>query len=59
VIELLILYYFKLIQIDSEIEFKSRIIEVGRRSAKIDIEVFIDNVVVAKAMTVCQLMEQA
>jgi predicted transcriptional regulator len=59
VIEQMSLYYFKLIQIDSEIEFKSRIIEVGRRSAKIDIEVFIDNVVVAKAMTVCQLMEQA
>lgn len=58
VIEQMSLYYLRLIQIDSEIELKSQIIEVGRRSAKMDIEIFIDNVVVAKAMIVCQLMEQ-
>lgn len=59
VIEQMSLYYFKLIQIDSEIDLKPRIIEVGRRSAKIDVEVYIDNIIVAKAMIVCQLMEQA
>lgn len=58
VIEQMSLYYFKLIQIDSEIEVKPRMIEVGRRSAKMDVEVYIDNVIVAKAMIVCQLMEQ-
>ncbi len=58
VIEQMSLYYFKLIQIDSEIDLKPRIIEVGRRSAKIDVEVYIDNIIVAKAMIVCQLMEQ-
>ena len=59
VIEQMSLYYFKLIQIDSEIDLKPRIIDVGRRSAKMDVEVYIDNVIVAKAMIVCQLMEQA
>ena len=59
VIEQMSLYYLKLIQIESEMEFRGRIIEIGRRSAKLDIEVTIDNIVVAKAMTVCQLMEEA
>lgn len=58
VVEQCSLYYFKLIQIDSEIEIKPRIIEIGRRSAKLDVEVFIDNIMVAKAIVVCQIMEQ-
>lgn len=59
VVEQLSLYYFKLIPIDSEIDMRPKIIEMGRRSAKVDIEIFIDNVMVAKAIMVCQLMEQS
>lgn len=58
VIEQISLYYLKLIQIDSELEIRPEVIEVGRRSAKLDVSILIDNVVVTKALVVCQLMDQ-
>lgn len=51
-------HYFRLIQLESEFVLKTRILELGRRSAKIDMEVIIENSLVAKAMVVCQLMER-
>lgn len=57
-IEQVNLYYFRLIQLESEIIIKPKILELGRRSAKIDIEVYIENSIVAKAMVVCQVMER-
>lgn len=56
-IEQISLYYFKLIPIDSEIEITSSIIEVGRRSAKMDVVVTLHNVTVAKAIVICQLID--
>ena len=57
-IEQVSLHYFRLIQLESEFTLKTRILELGRRSAKIDMEVYIENSLVAKAMVVCQLMER-
>lgn len=57
-IEQVNLHYFRLIQLESEIVLKPKILEYGRRSAKIDIEVFIENSIVAKAIVVCQVMER-
>ncbi len=57
-IEQVNLHYFRLIQLESEIILKPKILEVGRRSAKLDIEVFIENSIVAKAIVVCQVMER-
>ncbi|MGY3766684.1 DRTGG domain-containing protein [Vagococcus vulneris] len=51
------LYYYKLIQIDSELDVRPSLIDFGRRSAKLDIDVLIDNVSVARAIVVCQIME--
>lgn len=59
VIEQLNLYYFRLIQLESELDIRPRVLEVGRRSSKIDIEVYIENSIVAKAIIVCQLMERS
>lgn len=59
IVEQASLYYYKLIQIDSEIDIKPRIIDFGRRSAKLEIDVLIDNVSVARAIVVCQIMEQS
>ncbi|MGX6978059.1 DRTGG domain-containing protein [Vagococcus elongatus] len=56
VIEQVSLYYFKVIQIESQIEIVPKILEIGRRSAKLDVEVKLDNTIVAKAIVVCQLM---
>lgn len=57
VIEQSSLYYFKLIQMDSEIEIRTQVIEVGRRSGKVEVSVYKDNIVSAKAIAVCQLMD--
>ncbi len=57
-IEQINLNYFKLIQIDSEIQLTSRIFEFGRRSARMDVEVYVENVMMAKAFVVLQIVEQ-
>ena len=57
VIEHILIYYFRMIPLESEIEIRPRILEIGRRSAKVDVEVYLDNSVVGKAIVVCQLME--
>ncbi len=57
-IEQVNLHYFRLIQLESEIIIQPKILELGRRSAKIDIEVSIENSLVAKAIVVCQVMER-
>lgn len=57
-IEQVNLHYFRLIQLESEIVLRPKILEFGRRSAKLDIEIFIENSLVAKAIVVCQVMER-
>lgn len=57
-IEQVNLYYFRLIQLESEIILQPKILELGRRSAKLDIEIFIENSLVGKAIVVCQVMER-
>jgi predicted transcriptional regulator len=52
------LHYFRLIQLESEIILQPKILELGRRSAKLDIEIFIENSLVGKAIVVCQVMER-
>lgn len=58
-IEQMNLHYLKLVQLGSEIEIKPRVFEVGRRTAKLDVEVYTDTVLVAKATVVCQLMQKS
>lgn len=57
-IEQMNLYYIKLIQLECELDIRPKIIELGRRSAKLDVEVYIENTLVAKAIVVCQVMER-
>ncbi|WP_062532812.1 DRTGG domain-containing protein [Jeotgalibaca dankookensis] len=58
VIEQIDVHYFKMIQIESVIEIKTAVFEVGRRSSKLDVEIYLENSIVAKALVVCQMMEQ-
>lgn len=58
-IEQMNLHYLRLIQLETEIEVQAKILEFGRRSAKLDIEAYLDNVVVAKAIVVLQVMERS
>lgn len=56
-IEQVNLHYFKLIQLGSELQMKTRIFEFGRRSARMDIEVYVENTMMAKAFVVLQVIE--
>lgn len=58
VIEQMNVHHFRMIQIDSIIEIRSRILEIGRRSSKLDVEVYLENSLAAKAIIVCQMMER-
>lgn len=57
-IEQVNLHYFHLIQLESQLQLQPQILELGRRSAKLDVNVFIENSLVAKAIVVCQVMER-
>lgn len=59
ILEQMNLYYLKLVQLGSEIEIRPRVFEIGRRTAKLDIEVYTDTILVAKATVVCQLMQKS
>ena len=58
VIEQFNLFSIKMIQMGSELIIKPKIFEVGRRSSKLDIEVYNENILVAKAVAVCQMMQR-
>ncbi|MBP2099537.1 DRTGG domain-containing protein [Enterococcus rivorum] len=58
-IEQMSLHYLRLIQLESELDIRPRVLEIGRRSAKLDIEVYLENAIVAKAIVVCQVMERS
>ncbi len=57
-IEQMDLHYFKMIQLESVLEIKPKVFEIGRRSSKFDIEVYVENVLVAKAIVICQMLQR-
>lgn len=58
VIENMTVYFMRPVQIDSLMEIHPRVLEVGRRFGKVDVEVFHGGVVVGKAMMMAQLIER-
>ncbi|MGC6768624.1 DRTGG domain-containing protein [Enterococcus sp. LJL128] len=58
-IEQINLHYLRLIQLESDLSIRPRILELGRRSAKLDVEIYLENALVAKAIVVCQVMERS
>lgn len=51
------LYFLRPIQIDAVVEIYPRILDLGRKQAKMDVEMWIDQQVVAKAMLTAYTME--
>lgn len=58
VIEQMNVFSFRMIQIDSIIVIHTKLLEIGRRSSKLDVEVYLENSLAAKAVVVCQMMER-
>lgn len=58
VVENMTTYFLKPVQIDSTLDIYPRILEVGRKFGKVDVEVFNEGVLVGKAMMMCQLIDR-
>ncbi|WP_430534354.1 CBS-HotDog domain-containing transcription factor YtoI [Listeria rocourtiae] len=57
-IENISIYFLKPIQMDATIVIKPRILEIGRKAGKIDIELYLEGILVGKALVACQMMER-
>ena len=59
VVENMSIYFIKSVQIDSQLEIVPKVLEVGRKFGKVDIEVFNEGKLVGKAMMMCQLLDRS
>ncbi len=58
VIENITIYFIKPVQIDSTIDIKPKVLEVGRKFGKVDVEVYNEGVVVGKALMMVQIIDR-
>jgi predicted transcriptional regulator len=58
VVENMTIYFLKPVQIESVLEIYPKVLEVGRKFGKVDVEVFNEGVIVGKAMMMCQLIDR-
>jgi predicted transcriptional regulator len=58
VVENMTIYFIKPVQIDSMLEIYPKVLEVGRKFGKVDVEVFKEGTLVGKAMMMCQLIDR-
>ncbi len=58
VVENITIYFIKPVQIESMIEIYPKVLDVGRKFGKVDVEVFNDGILVGKAMMMCQLIDR-
>ncbi|WP_026693664.1 CBS domain-containing protein [Peribacillus kribbensis] len=58
VVENMTIYFIKPVQMDSIIEIHPKILEIGRKFGKLDVEVFNEGRLVGKAMMMCQLFDR-
>ncbi|MFC4403673.1 DRTGG domain-containing protein [Gracilibacillus xinjiangensis] len=58
VVENITVYFIKPIQLETKVVFQPKIIDIGRKSAKIDVEVYHERKMVGKAMLMAQLIDR-
>jgi predicted transcriptional regulator len=58
VVENMTIYFIKPVQIDNMLEIVPKVLEVGRKFGKVDVEVFHEGTLVGKAMMMCQLIDR-
>ncbi|MFQ3542509.1 DRTGG domain-containing protein [Halobacillus rhizosphaerae] len=58
VVENLSIYFIKPVQLESDIEIRPTILEVGRKLAKVDVEVHHNRAIVGKALLMAQLIDR-
>ncbi|KYG32186.1 CBS domain-containing protein [Alkalihalobacillus trypoxylicola] len=57
VLENITIYFIKPVQIDSVITITPKILEIGRKHGKVDVEMYFENEIVAKALLMVQLID--
>lgn len=58
VVENMTIYFLKPVQLESRLKIVPKVLEIGRKFGKVDIEVFNEGKLVGKAMMTCQLLER-
>lgn len=58
VVENITLYFIKPVQIESRIEIFPRVLEIGRKFGKVDVELFHEGVIVGKALLMAQIIDR-
>lgn len=58
VVENMTIYFIKPVQIESVLDIYPKVLEVGRKFGKVDVEVFNEGILVGKAMMMCQLIDR-
>ncbi|MCP8617111.1 DRTGG domain-containing protein [Salirhabdus salicampi] len=58
VVENLSIYYMKPVQLGSTLLMKPKVLEIGRKFAKVDVEVFSDDLLVGKALVMAQFIDR-
>ncbi|CAH0346219.1 Inosine-5'-monophosphate dehydrogenase [Bacillus sp. CECT 9360] len=58
VVENTTIYFIKPVQIDSMLQIVPKVLEVGRKFGKVDVEVYNQGKLVGKAMMTCQLLDR-
>jgi predicted transcriptional regulator len=59
VVENMTIYFIKPVQIESMLDIYPKVLEVGRKFGKVDVEVYNEGTLVGKAMMMCQLIERS
>lgn len=58
VVEQMTLHYFNMIQLGNELTVRPRVFDENRRSARLDIEIYSEKYLAAKALVVCQIIQK-
>lgn len=58
VMESITIYFIKPVQIDSTVDVQAKLLELGRKFGKVDVEVYNEGAIVGKAMMMCQLIDR-
>ncbi|MCC5895171.1 MAG: CBS domain-containing protein [Alkalibacterium sp.] len=58
VVEQMNLHYFNMIQLGNELTIKPTVFDENRRSARLDVDIYSENCLAAKAVVVCQIIQK-
>ncbi len=57
-VENITIYFIKPVQIESTIDLKGKMLDVGRKNGKIDVELYHKGAIVGKALMMAQLLDR-